>query len=164
MFEADGRVPGDDIQLRAGGGTVEARIEATSYIPFHRVELVYNGRVVASREDNGGTRQMTLAEKVSVPGPGWLAARCFSKLAISAVRFGIAAHTSPIYLRVPGQELFSAPAITYMLALIDGTEAYIRNLATRPDDERLARILKIYADAREHLHQRLHAHGIEHPA
>jgi hypothetical protein len=39
-----------------------------------------------------------------------------------------------------------------------------RAQATRPDQERLARILKVYADAREHLHQRLHAHGIKHPA
>mgnify|MGYP000651201900 CR=1 FL=1 len=35
-----------------------------------------------------------------------------------------------------------------MLTLIDGAETWTRTLATRPDDERFARILKVFADAR----------------
>lgn len=49
---------------------------------------------------------MTLSEKVRAPGPGWLAARCASKLGpTTAWSLGIQAHTSPVYLRVPGQDL-----------------------------------------------------------
>ena len=163
LFQVDGHPPGDEIALGAGGGTVEARVEAKSFVPFHRLEVVLNGKVVASREDQAGTREMTLTEKVRVPGPGWLAARCASKLGpTTAWSLGIQAHTSPVYLRVPGQDLFSAPAVAYMLTLIEGAETWVDGLATRPDAESLARVRKVFADAREKLHRRLHEHGIAH--
>ncbi len=132
---------------------MEASVEATSYVPFHRLELVLNGKVVASREEAGGARQMKLAEKVTVKGPGWLAARCGSRVA--AARFGVAAHTSPVYLAVPGEEAFSAPAAAYFLKLIEGTQIYVERLATRPDQERLDRIVRVLKEAHARLHARL---------
>jgi hypothetical protein len=155
-FRADGRMAGDEIRLRGGGGTLEVSVEATSYVPFHRLEVVLNGKVVASREEAGGTRQMKLAEKVTVKGPGWLAARCGSRVA--AARFGVAAHTSPVYLAVPGQDAFSAPAAAYFLKLIEGTQLYVERLAIRPDKERLERIAKVLQEAHARLHGRLEKH------
>ncbi len=163
IFRADGHVPGEEISLGSGGGTVEVEVGARSYVPFHRVEVVFNGRVVASREENSGTRELTLKEKVQVPGVGWLAARCASNLGpTTGWGLGIQAHTSPVYVVVPGQELFSPPAVTYMLTLIDGAETWVNQLATRPDPERFERARKVLTDAREHLHRRLHQHGIKH--
>jgi hypothetical protein len=162
FLKVDGRVPGDEIKLGAGGGTLEVELEARSFVPFHRVEVVLNGRVVAAREEANGTRELALREKVRVPGPGWMAARCASKLGPTAAGLSIQAHTSPVYFTVPGEELFSAPAATYMLTLIEGAETWAETLATRPDGERFARVRKTFADAREHLHRRLHAHGIAH--
>ncbi len=49
-----------------------------------------------------------------------------------------------------------------MLTLIEGAQTWVENLATRPDADRLARVLKVLIEAREHLHRRLHEHGIEH--
>ena len=76
--------------------------------------------------------------------------------------YGIEAHTSPVYVRVPGQELFSASAAAYMLTLIDGAQTWAATLATRPDTERLTRVLRVFADARDQLHRRLHEHGVRH--
>jgi hypothetical protein len=106
---------------------------------------------------------MTLHETVSVNGPGWLAARCSSRLGAD-YRQGLAiqAHTSPIYFRVPGRELFSAPAVGYMLTLIDGAETWTRTLATRSDPERMDKVLGFLRAARERLHERLHQHGHAH--
>jgi hypothetical protein len=163
LFRADGNTPGDEITLRAGGGTVEVEVEARSVVPFHRLEIVSSGKVIATREDQAGTREMTLKEKVRVAGPGWLAARCASRLGpTTAWKLGIQAHTSPVYLRVPGEDLFSEPAITYMLTLIEGSEMWVNNLATRPSPERLDRVRKTLSQAREHLHRRLHEHGVRH--
>jgi hypothetical protein len=156
-FRVDGRMAGDEIRLGAGGGTVEVVVESTSYVPFHRLEVVLNGKVVASREEAGGTRQMKLAEKVSLKGSGWLAARCASRVA--AARFGVAAHTSPVYVVVPGQNVFSAPAASYFLKLIEGTQLYVERLAIRSDQERLDRIAKVLKEAHARLHQRLEKHG-----
>jgi hypothetical protein len=72
------------------------------------------------------------------------------------------AHTSPVYIVVPGQELFSPPAADYFLTLIDGAQSWVENLATRPDAERFEKILRLFRDARAELHRRLHQKGIEH--
>lgn len=163
VFRADGHTPGEEITLGAGGGTIEVEAVAKSFVPFHRLEVVLNGRVVASREEHAGTREMTLRENVRAPGPGWLAARCASRFGpTTAWGLGIQAHTSPVYVRVPGKDLFSAPAAAYVLTLIDGAETWVENLAIRPDPERFARLRTLLEDARAHLHRRLHEHGIAH--
>lgn len=164
LFQLDGHTPGDEITIDSGGATVEVQVEAKSIVPFNYLEVISNGRVVASREDRGGTREMTMKEKVRVAGPGWLAARCSSRLinATGQWPLQVCAHTSPVYFQVPGQELFSGPAVTYMLTLIEGSLTWVDNLAPRPDAERFERVRKVFHDARERLHRRLHEHGIEH--
>jgi hypothetical protein len=163
QFQADGQTPGGEIKLGASGGTVEVNVEAKSHVPIHRLEVVWNGKVVASREEKEGAREMTLREKVSLHGPGWLAARCASRFGpTTAWALGIQAHTSPVYVTRQGEELFSEPAATYFLTLIDGAETWVKNLATRPDKERLARVVRLFTDAREQLHQKMHQHGIAH--
>lgn len=163
LFQADGHAPGGEITLGAGGGTVEVQAEATSFVPFHGLEVVLNGRIVARREEPAGTRQLVLKESVRVAGPGWLAARCASRLGpTTSWELGIQAHTSPVYVRVPGQELFSAPAVAYMLTLIEGAQTWVENFATRPDPVRFERVRKTLTDVREHLHRRLHEHGAQH--
>ncbi len=160
-FHTDGKTPGDEISLGAGGGSVEVRAQATSYVPIHRLEVIMNGRIVASREEKAGSQNMTLSESVRVPGPGWLAARCASRVErVESMR--VAAHTSAVYVGVRGEELFSPTVAAYLLTLIDGSETWIKNLATRPDPERLAGVLKVFSGARERLHRRLHEHGIKH--
>jgi hypothetical protein len=161
VFQADGNQPGAEIKLGAGGGSVEIEAQARSYVPFHRLEVIMNGRVVASREEPAGSLHMTLKEKVPVSGSCWLAARCASKAGrYDSLR--VAAHTSPVYVRVRGEEQFSEPVAAYLLTLIEGSETWVQNLATRPDPERLTQILKVFSDARERLHRRLHEHGIKH--
>jgi hypothetical protein len=160
LFQADGHTPGEEITLHAGGGTIEVQAEVKSSIPIHRVEIVWNGNVAATREDGAGSREMRLHEKIRVAGPGWLAARCSSRVPYAECR--VAAHTSPVYVTVPGEDLFSAPAAGYMLTLIDGAELWARNLATRTDANTLARVLAVFSSARERLHRRMHEHGIPH--
>jgi hypothetical protein len=163
FFQTDGHPPGEDIVLGTGGGTVEVAAEVKSFVSIHRLEVIFNGRVVASREAPAGIRAMTLKEKIKVPGPGWLAARCASRLGpVGGREYKIAAHTSAVYVRVPGEDLFSVPAATYFLKLIDGAETYVETLAVRPDPERLARIRKSFADARAELHRRLHQNDVSH--
>ncbi len=76
--------------------------------------------------------------------------------------FSVQAHTSPVYVRVPGQELFSASGAVYMFTLIEGAQTWVENLATRPDPERFERVRKMLGEAREQLHRRMHQHGISH--
>jgi hypothetical protein len=163
MFHADGHVPGAEITLGAGGGTIEVIADAQCFVPIHRLEIIFNGQVVASREERAGAGTIHLAEKVKVQGPGWLAARCSSQSGPTTNwQYKIAAHTSPVYVQVPGKELFSPEAAAYFLQLIDGVETYVQTLATQPDADTLARILKFYSDARAQLHRRMHQYGVPH--
>ena len=163
QLRADGHAPGEEITIGAGGATVEVEVEVRSHVPFHRVEFVWNGKAMAGHEDTAGRREFVLTEKIRVDTPGWIAARCASRYGpTSAWNLGIQAHTSPVYFKVKGQELFSAESATYMLTLMEGAETWVQNLATRPDPETLARVLKTFHDARERLHERLHAHGVKH--
>jgi hypothetical protein len=163
LLEADGHTPGDEIALGSGGGTLEVQVEARSFVPFHRLDLVVNGRVVATREEPSGSRDTVWKEKVQVPGPGWLAARCASRFGpTTSWLMGIVAHTSPLYLRAPGTEPFSQEAAAYILTLIEGADTWLTTLATRPDPESFARVRRTLTDARERLHRRMHEHGVPH--
>jgi hypothetical protein len=161
FFQAEGKAPGSEIMLKAGGANIEVRAEVKSYVPIHRVDVVLNGRVVSSREESSGTKALTLSDRIYAPGPGWLAARCASRLDPSG-SLRIAAHTSPVYLRVPDRDLFSASAAAYMLTLIDGAETWVKNLATRPEPEQFAKVLSVFTRARDRLHRRMHQHGVKH--
>jgi hypothetical protein len=72
------------------------------------------------------------------------------------------AHTSPIYVQVPGRDTFSETAATYMLTQIEAVQSWVETLATRPDPERFERVRKVFTDARTTLHRRLHEHGVKH--
>ncbi|MCL5005348.1 MAG: hypothetical protein M1404_02345 [Acidobacteria bacterium] len=159
LFHADGRVPGEEITLGVGGGTVEVEVQAVSYVPIHKLEVVLNDRVEATREEPKGTRQMTLKEKLKLDGPGWLAARCSSRVGpFTSWLYGVHAHTSPVYVNVPGRQLFSPPVATYLLTLIDGSQAFVENLATRPAPEQFERIHRIFEEARGRLQNRMKEH------
>jgi hypothetical protein len=160
LFKADGHAAGEEISLGAGGGTIEVKADAQSSIPIHRIEIVWNGKVVATHEESSGSHAMRVQERIRVDGPGWLAARCSSRVPYAECR--IAAHTSPVYVTAPGEDLFSAPAAGYILTLIDGAELWARNLATRTDPATLSRVLSVFTSARETLHRRMHDHGIPH--
>ncbi len=156
FFEVEGKPPGSEIRLGADGATLEFRVEARSSHPLHRVEIVCNGRVVASVEEPGGKLTLGLSDRLAIRGPGWLAARCLSSAPASATwPFALAAHTSPIYLTVPGKELFSPPVAGYLLKLIEGAEAWVNDFATRAEKERQSRILSVFSAAREALEKRL---------
>jgi hypothetical protein len=152
FFKADGREPGGDITMRAGGGSVEVEAQTKSAVPLHRIEVVFNGRVVASREDAAGARELDLRETLRIPGPGWVAARCSS-------RFGTSAHTSPVYIRVPGEEAFSMEAAAYMLTLIEGTQSWVEDMVTRPDPATFEHIRSVLRDAHARLHGRMQTHA-----
>jgi hypothetical protein len=160
----DGHPPGDSITLGRSGGTLEVEVRATGALPIRKVEVVLNGHVAATRTDMSGPRELFLREKIEVSGPGWIAARCESQVTGSVPWFWFyrrPAHTSPVYLHVPGQEPFSESAANYFLNLIDGTQLWAQTLATRPDAQRYARVLKVLSDAHDTLHRRMHAHGMK---
>ena len=49
-FTVDGHIPGDEIQLTGAGGTVEVNASVKSIVPIEKLELYFNGKVIASSD------------------------------------------------------------------------------------------------------------------
>jgi hypothetical protein len=134
-LSVNGASIGDTLQLPRGGGTLEVEATAESIFPLHNLEIVQQGRVVATTEDAKGARRLHLKTSLKVDGHTWLAARCGRPDAGALHhhdewRRGLFAHTSPIYVALDGEWwLFDHDAAQYMLTLIDGGLAYIRQTA-----------------------------------
>lgn len=178
-ISVDGREPGDTLTLPGNGGTVEVHAWAESTLPIHTLEIVQQGRVVASTENANGARRLELRERIPIAGHAWIAARCSGPGYYQAVqhhdewRRGIMAHTSPVYVEAGGPwELFDSGAMNYMLTLLHGGIAYIRRRSPQyppetvthhhGEPDHLAFLERPYQEAIEAIHRRMHERGVAH--
>jgi hypothetical protein len=176
-FSVNGAQLGDTIPLSTGG-TLDFEATADSIFPIHTLQIVQQGRVVASTEDMAGVRRLSLKGQLKIDGHTWLAARCggpgYSARPHHDVwNRGIFAHTSPIYVAVGGEwGLFDRGTAQYMLTLIEGSLAHIHQRAAHyPADQvthhhgeadHLAYLERPFREAIEAIHRRMHQFGIPH--
>ncbi len=128
--------PPDDKQL------ARVAIEACSVTPFDRLELLYNGEVVARCEANADDRLAKLEAEVPLGASGWLAARCLKGEAVRA-------HTSPVYVRIEGRPMpkyadTSAP----FLAVLERTLTWVRTEARCDRESRREQLVETLESAR----------------
>lgn len=155
-FSVEGKGIGEELHLPMGGGTLEVHAMASSAWPIHELEVVSGGRVVASTSSKDGSHSLEVREKVRIDSSTWLAARCRSRL-ISRITWPVrlGAHTSPVYVCVGRQEIFSSSDATYMLTLLDGGVTYLDTLSVRYSDERHRAMKALFEKARKELERRL---------
>jgi hypothetical protein len=186
-FTVNGQSVGDTVYLSGNGGTVEVEASAESILPIHTLEVVQQGRVVASTEEANGARRLHLKATLKIDGHTWLAARVRSEARSGSGvpsgpnviphhdgwRRGIMAHTSPIYVAVGGEyQLFDLDGANYMLTLIEGGLSYLRRTAPQPqpgtvthhhrEDDHQAYLERPFHEAREAIHRRMHQLGLTH--
>ena len=178
-FEVEGHQIGDTLELPGNGGTVEVRGSAESVLPIHTLEVVQEGRVVASTTEAGGARKLRLEAKIEVKGHSWLALRCSgpgyfqARPHLDGWGRGIMAHTSPIYLACGGEWwMFDRDAAQYMLTLVDGCLNYVRHTSRQHApgeivhhhglEDHKAYLEKPFLEAQQAIHRRLHKLGIPH--
>jgi hypothetical protein len=152
-FRVDGSEPGDELVLPAGS-SVEVELRALAAQPvIEAVEIVLDGRVVARRESEP-VSELVLRERVPIERTGWIAGRSRSSLAIgSAFASAMAAHTSPVYLRVNDRPR-PAPDMSLPLALVDGTRAWLEALAPVRDGRDAAHFRRFLDEAERRLRER----------
>jgi hypothetical protein len=159
----EGKVVGDEIRLPAGGGTLGVEARAESVLPFHTLEIVVNGRVAAAETCESGTRQLTVKANLRLDGSAWLAARCVGRHTLWQGRPTLlGAHTSPVYVVAGDEVQFSPSDATFMMTMLDGGMTWLDTLSIPADPQRQARIRAVFQQAKEALHQRLHAAGYGH--
>ena len=176
-LSVDGAEIGDTVRL-SGAGTLEVEAWAESILPINTLQIVQDGRVVASSESTGGTRRLEIRESLRVDGHTWIAARCggpgYEGMAHhDGWQRGVFAHTSPVYVAVGGEWDMHDPAtFQYMLTLIEGDLAYIRETSAQHmhgsvthhhgEDDHIAYLERPFIEAREAIHERMHRLGIRH--
>jgi hypothetical protein len=170
-LEVDGRRIGDTVPLD-GPGTVSVSASAESILPVHSLEVVHNGRVVASATDEAGARRLDLQADVPVEANGWIAARAggpnhFDGSAhLDEWGRGMFGHTSPIYVAPEERwSMFDPAHVRYMLTLVEGSLAYVGRRATmdpegstthhHDDGDHRAFLERPFREAQELLQRRL---------
>ena len=166
-FAVEGHGSGDEIRLPAGGGTLHVAAEATATAPIHKLEIVFNGNVVAQETAPAGARMLRMSTQVDVPGSGWLAARCVSEhKAWHLWPVHLGAHTSPVYVVAGNEEVFDAAIGEYLITVMNGGLTWLDTLATRSDPARHAAIRNVFeegiARVRERLPGGVHRHPGDH--
>src|SRR5437763_15799585 len=58
-LSVDGQAPGAMLRI-TGPGSVEVEASARSIFPIHTLQIVQQGRLVASTEETGGTKELRL--------------------------------------------------------------------------------------------------------
>lgn len=176
-FQVDGNDPGSTLHVRKGG-TVEVAVTARSIFPFHSLQVVQQGRVVAETTSATGAREMRLHEHLRIEGDTWLAARSAGPKYTSLPHHdergrSVMAHSSPIYVSTgAAYELHDEQTLHYMLTLVDGSRQYIKQLSAQHDPHHTtfhhgehdhhAYLDRPFLEAHEALHRRLHQLGIKH--
>ena len=177
-FTVDGVHIGDTLKMPPGGGTVEVEARVESIFPVHTLQIVQQGRVVASTEEAQGARRLHLRARLQVPSHTWLAARCggpgYHAIPHHDVwKRGVFAHTSPVYVAVGGEwELFDRDTAEYMLTLIHGGLSYVHHTALHHPagtvthhhgmEDHVGYLESPFKEALAAIHRRMHELGVPH--
>ncbi len=100
-FTLDGREVGDEITLPAGKHRLTARVRMRTIAPVEKVEIVANGKVVATIPVTSGGTRVDATVPLTISGSGWYTLRAWSSKAVEPVLdLYPFATTSPIYVSV----------------------------------------------------------------
>ncbi len=145
----DARI-GDAIDLPSGSHRLEARYSLRSIVPVDHLEIVGNGRVVASLPIGADGRTARGTRTIEVERSGWYLLRAWNSKATHPVLdylpFGT---TSPIAATVDGRPVRSPDDAAYFIAWIDRLiEFATAHDAWNTDEEKRA-VMTILENARE---------------
>jgi TolB protein len=100
---ANGREPGDDIAFSLGSHTMSVHATMHSIVPVEHLELVQNGKVVATIPMTADHKSASATVSVPVDRSGWITLRAWSEHASPPILdIYPFATTSPVYLTVAG--------------------------------------------------------------
>ena len=111
-----------------------ASVKAESHFPMSRVEVIYNGKVVATVPLNDAKQKASTEIPIKIERSGWLALRAAGPKQSDQPTASLDAHTSPIYVEVVGTPSGSRQDAEYFLKWIDRLALAIRLRDRIPND------------------------------
>ena len=159
-LQVEGLAPGSQLDLPAGGGTVNVswRVESAA-MPLQKVEVVLGGFSAAEQTLDGALSAVG-SEEIQISESTWIALRV--RGSHSGNKGDIAAHSSCVQIRVHGKRPFRRDDAIAVLEQIEGALAFVDTLAPRPEAQRFKKIRASIEAAHNRLHQLMHRQGIYH--
>jgi len=148
-FSVAGQGIGDEIRLSAGTDRVSARVSLRSNVPLDHLEIIGNGKVVATIPLSAD--RMTANDTVSIPvsASGWFVLRAYADRAVMPVLdLYPFASTSPIYVQVGDRPVRSPADAAFFLRWIDRIEQMARASTAWNSPAEQAGALRSLAQAR----------------
>ena len=148
-FSADGAEIGDTITV-SSGQMITVNVEVASRIPMERIEIIQAGKIVATKENPSGARKVSFTAQVPIEGSTWIAARTSSSEHLPFNNdIPIFAHTSPIYIEVPGRPSGSPEAADYFARQCEDAIEWARTKAKVLDESQRQEMIALYEEARK---------------
>jgi hypothetical protein len=152
-FNVEGINPGAVIDLPSSKHSVHVHAEMYQAFPPNRLEVILNGEVVAQAE--GGELPPTIERNIVIPRDGWLAAAYWGH---DDPKSGlkVLAHTSPVYVRVQGQQSSpDRPTAQALLEHFDQMLEWVRTQARVENEDQRARLARVFEGANQEVKRRL---------
>jgi len=148
-FSLAGRAIGDEIRLPVGSHRLVARVGLRSNVPIDHLEIVGNGKVVATIPLRGDRTSATDSVAIPVTASGWYVLRAYADRATMPVLdLYPFASTSPVYVRVGDQPVRSAEDAAFFVRWIGRLEAVARASTAWTAPAEQAVVLRNLAEAR----------------
>jgi dipeptidyl aminopeptidase/acylaminoacyl peptidase len=148
-FSLAGRAIGDEIRLSAGSHRLPARVGLRSNVAVDHLEIIGNGKVVASIPLRGDRTAANDTVEVPVATSGWYVLRAYSDRAtLPVLDLYPFASTSPIYVRVGDEPVRSPEDAAFFVTWIERLEAMTRTSTSWNTRSEQAAVLRSLAEAR----------------
>jgi len=158
-FSVEGKAAGTWIDMASSGGTVDVAWELASVtVPMSRADLMVNGEIRESQSlkpwaDAGHWR-------VKIDKSSWIAILVRGHYADKPEM--IAAHSSPVMVRLEGSPFLAQADALTILDQIEGALAYLDTVGTRAETAAYKRLRLLLTAAHRKLHNRMHERGLGH--
>ncbi|KKM68047.1 hypothetical protein LCGC14_1464820, partial [marine sediment metagenome] len=157
-FSVEGHTMGARIELPKSGGTLNAQWKvATVTIPVSKVELIVNGETRDIISIKEGRREAQGNFSVKIDKSSWIALRV--RGSYSDKQEMIAAHSSPVMVKLEEKDIFAAADAITILEQIEGAIAFIDTVATRAQVKTYKTVKMSLTSAHRSLQNRMHSAG-----
>ncbi|MEX0750615.1 MAG: CehA/McbA family metallohydrolase, partial [Dehalococcoidia bacterium] len=153
-LEVNGNIPGDDVAATAGA-SIGVVVEAGSYVPIERLELIVNGEVVAAAMAEEAGQRAILAHEFKPAASCWVAARAIGPAHRLALDTHVFAHTSPVYVSVDDQPVRDAESAEYFVDWIERLIALAARRAKYPDEASRDRVAALFREGQSYYRAQL---------
>lgn len=176
----DGYGPGADIASERGK-THTITAEVWSQFPVDRLEIICNGEMIAEKKITPGQDHARLEIDYQLPESSWIIARAY-QIAQPHLRRGLSlsqrrdagaastplnhyfgtlrpemffAHTSPVYLNIDQQPVYSEMDIKYFIEYLDNAREWLDQQGQFPDDAIKKEVLDAFTTGKSAFAERL---------